>query len=142
MLYLDTSALVRLYIWEPGSREVEALVKENQPWVFTSLVAFAETFSMLLQSLREGRITGPAYQRQKRAFLTDWDTWHVVGLSQPLLRPVERLIERYGLQGFDAIHLCTALSAGHPEFACFDARLRAAAGAEGLPVVPELTAGR
>ena len=142
MLYLDTSALLRLYVSEPGSRQIETLVKENQPWVFTSLVAFAETFSVLLQSLREGRITGPAYQRQKRAFLTDWDTWHVVGLSRPLLRPVERMIEQYSLRGFDAIHLCTALSVGHPEFACFDARRRAAAGAEGLPVVPELTAVR
>jgi len=142
MLYLDTSALVKLYIREPGSREVEALAKENQPWVLTSLVAFAETFSMLLRSLREGRITHPVYRRQKRAFLADWETWHVVGLSQPLLAPVERLIERYGLRGFDAIHLCTALSIGRPEFACFDERLRAAAGAEGLPVVPELTAGR
>lgn len=142
MLYLDTSALVKLYIREPGSREVEALVKENEPWVLTSLVAFAETFSMLLWSLREGRITSPVYQRQERTFLADWEAWHVVGLSQPLLRPVERLIERYGLRGFDAIHLCTALSVGHPEFACFDARLRAAAGAEGLPVVPDLTSGR
>jgi predicted nucleic acid-binding protein len=141
MLYLDTSALVKLYIREPGSREVEALVKENEPWVLTSLVAFVETFSMLLRSLREGRITRPVYQRQERAFLADWETWHVVGLSQLLLAPVERLIERYGLRGFDAIHLCTALSVGHPEFACFDARLRAAAGAEGLPVVPDLTSG-
>lgn len=57
-------------------------------------------------------------------------------LLPPSLAGVERIIEQHALRGFDAIHLCAALSLGTPEFACFDTRLRKAAEAEGLGVIP------
>jgi predicted nucleic acid-binding protein len=60
----------------------------------------------------------------------------VVELTVDVLSEVARVIERHGLRGLDAIHLCSALWVGRPSFACFDDRLRSAAVAEGLPLAP------
>jgi hypothetical protein len=57
-------------------------------------------------------------------------------MDQRVLAPAEKLIETHGLRGFDAVHLCAALWIGKPLFACFDARLRAAAQSAGLTPVP------
>jgi len=136
MLYLDTSALAKLYVTEPDSPPVDALLEKHRGVVFTSLVAYAETLSVLARAAREKRLTRGRYVTEKSAFLADWKELHIVGLSEELLGPADRLIERYGLRGFDAVHLCSALWMGRPSFGCFDARLRQAAGEEGLPVVP------
>ena len=60
----------------------------------------------------------------------------VVELTAEVLSEAARLIERHGLRGLDAIHLCSALWIGQPSFACFNDRLRIAAVAEGLPLAP------
>jgi predicted nucleic acid-binding protein len=136
MLYLDTSALAKLYIAEPGSEAIEAALREHGDGVFTSIVTYPEALSVLARSLRERRISRRDYLIQKRAFLADWPGWHVIGTAQAVLGPAARLIERHGLRGFDAVHLCSALWVGDPVFACFDSRLREAASAEGLPTAP------
>ncbi|MBI3668119.1 MAG: type II toxin-antitoxin system VapC family toxin [Acidobacteria bacterium] len=136
MLYLDTSALAKLYIIEPGGEAVEALAEENEGGLSTSVATFAEVLSVLARSLREKRISRRNYQVQKQAFLTDWSAFHVVDVTPAVLSPAPRLIERYGLRGFDAIQLCSALWIGRPLFACFDLRLRQAAAAQGLSVMP------
>ena len=61
---------------------------------------------------------------------------HVVEVNREVLSPAEGFIEQHGLRGFDAVHLCCAIWIGKPVFACFDQRLREAARAEGLRVVP------
>ena len=136
MLYMDTSAAAKLYVTETGSREIESLTERHASRVFTSLVTYAEVLSVLARSFREKRLSAAHFRAQKRRFLAHWDALHVVGPSQQLLAPAERLIERHGLRGFDAIQLCSALWIGNPLFACFDVRLRSAAVAEGLVAVP------
>ena len=43
MLYLDTSALAKLYLAEPDSRDVEKLVERHEPWLFTSVLTMTES---------------------------------------------------------------------------------------------------
>ncbi len=136
MLYLDTSALAKLYITESDSPPVHALLEANRGVVFTSLVTYAEMLSVLARAPREKRLNRSQYGVERRAFLSDWMGLHIVELSQELLHPAGRLIERYDLRGFDAIHLCSALWIGRPSFGCFDARLWQAAAAEGLTILP------
>ncbi len=136
MVYVHTSALAKLYIVEPGGTEIAAILQGNEQRLFTSLVTYAETLATLWRARREERISRPDYQRHKRAFRSDWSALNIVALTSSVLEPAERIIERYGLRGFDAIHLCSALWIGRPQFACFDTRLRTAAEAEGLTVVP------
>jgi predicted nucleic acid-binding protein len=135
VLYVDTSALAKLYISEAGSDWVRVAVENERGRVFTSLVTYVEVLSALERAKREKRIDLRQHARQVHSFLTDWNAIHILELSQELLAPARRLIQQYSLRAYDAIHLCSALWTGKPAFACFDARLSSAATAEGLPVL-------
>ena len=56
ILYLDTSALVKLYVDEEGSLEARTVV-ETADAVATSRVAFAEAHAAFATAARLGRIT-------------------------------------------------------------------------------------
>ena len=85
MLYLDTSALARLYVTEPGSPPMHSLVEANRGAVFTSLVSYVEKLSVLARAAREKRLTPGRYAIEKWAFLTDWKELHIVAVSQEML---------------------------------------------------------
>jgi predicted nucleic acid-binding protein len=136
LLYLDTSAIVKLYIAEADSIAVESLVKSYEPGLATSILTYAETLSTMARIFREKRISRRGYTTQKNSFLMNWDRLHVINVSLPMLGSAGRVIEKHRLKGADAVHLCSALHLGRPDFASFDQRLRAAAVAEGLQIVP------
>ncbi len=136
MLYLDTSALAKLYLQEAESNIVWQTVQANTPWLATSRVTYAEMLSVFSRCLRDRRLSQAAYNLQKRAFLEDWSGIHSIELTALVLSDADRLIERYGLRGLDAIQLCSALWIGQASFACFDDRLRNAALSEGLRLAP------
>lgn len=135
MLYLDTSAVLKLYLSESGALSFRQTVERHAPWLFTSRVTYAETLAGLARARREGRITNRSHQQKERQFASDWLAFHVVELSEEVLTPCSRLIATHALRGFDAVHLCSALWARGSAFACFDERLREAARAEGLTLV-------
>ena len=136
MLYLDTSALAKLYLAEPDSRDVGKLVERHEPWLFTSVLTMAELLSALKRSRDEERISARAYTSKRSEFLADWKALQVIELNGDVLAPAPELIDRHALRGADAVHLCSALWLGRPDFACSDTRLASAASAEGLPVAP------
>jgi predicted nucleic acid-binding protein len=136
VLYLDASALAKHYIIEPGSSVTSAGMFEHGARLVTSVVTYAEVLAALARCLREERLTRPVYVQRQRAFITDWNSFDLIHVTTEVLFPAARLVERYRLRGFDAVHLCCALWAGTPAFACFDERLRAAAAGEGLEPVP------
>jgi uncharacterized protein len=132
VLYLDSSALAKLYVWEPESPSVEKAVHANIPWIATSRETYAEMFSVLTRCQRDDRLSPSSYKTQKKAFLADWATFHIIELTAAVLKDAVRHTERHALRGYDAIQLCSALWIGQPSFACFDDRLRNAALSEGL----------
>ncbi|HLH00894.1 MAG TPA: type II toxin-antitoxin system VapC family toxin [Bryobacteraceae bacterium] len=136
MLYLDSSALMKLYVSEPGSAGMEESVRANVPLLVTSRIAYAEVLSGLNRCFIGGRISASAYRAQKKIFLADWNGLSKIEVTDETLQSADALIGRHSLRGFDAIHLCSALCVGHPSFACFDQRLRMAAEREGLELVP------
>jgi predicted nucleic acid-binding protein len=136
MVYIETSALAKCYLAEAESALVEEITQRAAPAVYTSRITYPEVLSLLARSVRDRRISNDDYQRHKRCFLRDWELLKIVEPTAECLRPAERLVERYPLRGFDAVHLCSALLLGTPDFACFDSRLQAAARAEGLAVIP------
>jgi predicted nucleic acid-binding protein len=104
MLYLDTSALAKLYVREPETPEVRRLVDLSGGLVFTSIVTYAEMLAVLARCRKERRFAETAWRAAKRGFLADWRLLHVVGLDERVLAPAEKLIEAHGLRGFDAVH--------------------------------------
>ena len=61
ILYLDTSALVKLYVKEPGSQAVRALLEKAQI-VSTSRVAYVEMRAGLARKLRQGELSEEKYE--------------------------------------------------------------------------------
>ncbi len=138
ILYLDTSALVKLYVRETGSRIVAKLARESAA-LATSIVAYAETRAAFARLMRAGVTVEKRHHERLKQFNADWESFMRIELGHALARTAGELAEAYALRGFDAIHLASALwlndsSGGKLRFAAFDARLRAAAERAGLPV--------
>jgi predicted nucleic acid-binding protein len=139
ILYLDTSALIKLYIDEPGRAEVQRAVR-GAPAVATHVVAYAEMRAAFGRLNREGRLGDGALERVKAAFEDDWTALALVAAEEPILRRAGDLAEGLGLRGFDAVHLAAAESlAIHGRagvlFACFDGRLARAAATLGFALL-------
>ena len=132
MLYLDTSSLVKMYVEEPGSSEVRALV-ENCDTVVTCVVTIAEARAALAQ-LRRSRFLTPAHYAEAKVRLSeDWSLFVKIDVTEELARAAGDLAEQHGLRSFDSIHLATFAQVlersqdDEVEFSSFDERLSAAA---------------
>jgi predicted nucleic acid-binding protein len=135
ILYLDTSALVKLYVEEPGSDEVGARV-ERASAVVTARIAYAEARAAFARHRREGGLTGAELRRVVQQLDHEWSTYGVVDAGENVVRRAGALAERHALRGFDALHLASALelrrAGGEIAFMSFDARLTSAARRERL----------
>lgn len=136
ILYLDTSALVKLYLEESGSGKVRAAVDEAEA-VSTSIVAYAEMHAALAAAARVGRITGEERSRAVAEFRAEWPRYAVVNVTQKLVDLAAELALEHGLQGFDAVHLSSAVllreeAGAEVRFLAWDERLVRAAVALGF----------
>lgn len=137
ILYLDTSALVKLYVAEKDSQTVRKSV-QGADRVATSRIAYPEARSALARRHREGMLTSKGLRRAVSALDRDVGGFVIVELVESVARLAGELAERYALRGFDSIHLAGAVELGHlvgtaPVFMTFDARQSQAAASEGLP---------
>lgn|SRR5574340_37364 len=137
MLYLDTSALVKLYVDEPMSRELTAAVDEAEA-VATSLLAYAESRAAFARARREGCLSTQAYRHVVDAFVEDWARYIAVEVTDRLVKEAGDLAAHRGLRGYDALHLASALSLREHMssvlFLAFDRQLTEAAKREQLRV--------
>ena len=137
LLYLDTSALARLYTREDGHEWVAAEYNHNAGVVCHD-ITFVEMASALSGSRRRKLMTQSAYEQAWQAFETDWPTFRHVAIDPPLLTDAARLSTTHSLRAYDAVHLAAALALVPlgVRFMTFDAALRAVAR-EVLPEVWE-----
>jgi predicted nucleic acid-binding protein len=137
ILYLDTSAWVKLYVHEPGSKEL----RNKAETLAASVVAYPEARATFAR-IKAQDISTEAKHRQRLAQLNlDWENMLRIELVPAVVRTAGDLAEVHGLRGFDSIHLASALwlkekTSTPLNFAVFDQRLRAAAERAGLAVVP------
>lgn len=131
-LYLDTSAIVKLYIREKDSDAVATALDEAR-MVATSLLAYPETCAAFERRRRDRSVSPPALKAARLAFEADWPSWIAVGIDPSLARHAARLAEKHGLRAADAIHLASfervvATAEGDDvRFLSADGRLSAAA---------------
>lgn len=141
--YLDSSALIKRYVAEPGSDWLEVSVFEpDQVLILTSRVTMVEVWSALARRRREISISDPQHADALSAFREDClRRYRFVEFEESVYELAGELIGRHPLRAYDAIQLASALEAGRiltqaslpqPTFLCADARLLAAAQAEGL----------
>ncbi|MDN5347320.1 MAG: uncharacterized protein PWP65_884 [Clostridia bacterium] len=139
--YLDTSALVKLYVYEEGSEIVRKLV-DAASVVATSKVAYPEARAALARGFREGLLKEKDYHEVVVALQNDWLKYLALEVSDSLVWLAGELAEKHRLRGFDAIHLAAAVTLktqvkSRIVAACWDMRLWEALCAMKLKVVPE-----
>lgn len=108
MTYLDTSALVKRFVDEPGSERVTRLILREGP-VAIATVAYAELFAALARKRREGALSDRVYTQLRRAVDRDWEGHLRIDLRDEVLRRARDLVRRYSLRAYDAVLLASAL---------------------------------
>lgn len=135
-LYLDTSALVKLYVDEAGSPIVRHAVDQAE-LIATAAIAYVEARAALVRRRHEGGLSAGDYRRIVRGLDADWPRYLIVEVTDSLIRESARLAEVHRLRAYDAVHLAAA-AAVHGQlaepiiFASWDFDLEKAARGEGL----------
>jgi uncharacterized protein len=137
LLYLDTSALVKIFVDEVHSAAVRNWVDASEA-VLTSRVAYPEAFSAFRRRRNEGGIEAREYRKLTTAFQRQWRDIGALDFDE---LHAGRLVQKHGLRGFDAVHLASAVAllatspAGTVAFSSFDKGLAKAAAKEGFTVI-------
>lgn len=140
ILYLDTSALVKLYVRETGSVRLRNWLNKATA-AATSVVAYAEARAAFARLHGSGLTTPQKHRERVARFNVDWESFMRVELTPSVLRLAGETAETYELRGFDSIHLASALWLRDRTdiacaFAAFDRRLHDGATRAGLSVLP------
>jgi predicted nucleic acid-binding protein len=139
-LYCDTSAVLKLYLPEPGSAEFNKIM-EGRDDVFVSDLVVTEIVSAVARRLYQGSLSRETARRLQHAIVgrLDEGVYHRVELTRDVHRRAEHYLltlQVTPLRAADALHLALATSARAASLATFDARLGAAARAAGLSAYP------
>lgn len=114
VVYLDTSALVKLYAAEEHSAWVRGLVRGTEGTgnsVAASAVSYVEARAALAAKKRSGAIRPEHANRAEYMLFTDFrDLLLVRPVSEGVLLLAAELPSRCGLRAYDAVQLATALA--------------------------------
>lgn len=140
IVYLDASALVKRYLQEIGTDEVEALIGEAEI-TGTALISRAEVVAALGKAARMSLVKKDEAARAVQAFRTDWPALYRLRLDEATIAQADSLAWTHGLRGFDAVHLAAAQAwrdaLGEAiVFATYDKQLWQAAHQVGLSAWP------
>lgn len=130
-LYVDTSALLKLYVDEDDSDTAVELVGSD-PALVTSWVTVAEARRNLARML-----DGPSLASTLAVLEEDLDTFALVTAGERVCRAAARIGEVLGVRTPDAIHLASAqqLQIRAVPFLTFDLRQAQAARSLGFTVL-------
>lgn len=140
ILYLDTSALVKLFVEEARSTQVRQAVSGRR-LIATHAIAYVEAcaaFARLAFARREEAL----FSDLRRNLDTQWQAWEILSVADPLIRRAAELAGRYRLRGYDSLHLAAAEAVFEAfrdrapfHFAVFDSQLGKAARQLGIPLL-------
>jgi len=136
--YLDTSAVVKLYVHDEGATLDLASVLEAFGSVTTSRLTFVETRAALAAARRAGRLTPQRHDAAVADLTGMWITFNIIDLSQEVAEDAGEVAETFGLRAADAVQLASlrALAVKSIPLVAWDVRLRNAALANGFACFP------
>ncbi len=137
ILFCDTSALVKLYILEDSSRDMQALAGAASA-IAVCRIAWAEMMAALSRRAREFPNDADAIEVVRKRLRTDWPRYVVVEVTQALVELAGEYADTFALRGYDSVQLAAArtlqdMAGEEIQFACFDSRLGKAARMLGMP---------
>ncbi len=137
ILYLDSSALVKLYFHEER-RDMVTMAVEESEGITTSTITYAETRATLARKHREGWLDNDGLEQAVADLNNDWLTFARIDVVTRLTYRAGLLARMHALRGFDAVHLASALhftkEYNDLSFLAFDMRLNDAARAAALTI--------
>lgn len=139
-VFLDSSAIAKRYIDEPGSDRVEEILAAATS-LAVSVICPVEVISALCRRRREGSVSLEQYERARESLFTDLEDAQVVAITGGVVRRAVELLERWPLRSADSLHVACAAEWQADLFVSADGRQCEAARGSGL-VVEELPLDR
>jgi predicted nucleic acid-binding protein len=138
--YLDSSAVVKLIVDEPGSDALWLAV--GAVTVATCRITFAEVRAAIARRERETPAAASLWKAARDQLPLLWPSMQVLDVTQALVERAGELADVFGLRGYDAVQLAAAdgmfRTVGAPmTFHGFDRRLNRAARVLGLMLPAE-----
>lgn len=138
-VFLDSSALAKRYIQEPGSDRVEEILHSASS-LGVSVICISEVVSALSRRRRERKLSHQQYLKAKQALFEDIEDASVLNVTGEVVARAVELLERWPLRSSDALYVASAAEWLAELFVSADERQCAAARRYGLQV-EELPAG-
>ncbi len=132
-IFLDTSALAKRYVQEPGSEELEELLTSITPEIFISTLAFVEFASAMGRKLWNKEIAEAKVGEAIKELEIDWyEVFAKIPLEDTLAETAAAIALEHSLKGADAIHLASAQAADAELLVASDNKLIRAAKKLGI----------
>ena len=137
-LFLDTSALAKLFVPETGTAALNAMLARPDTEIWVSELARLEFHSLAWRRCREGTLDTSQVSSLLAQLDLQLDEWQVIDLTPAVLSTARELLAahaaQHALRTLDAIQMASfmvALEDGPATFACADQRLCAVASSRG-----------
>jgi predicted nucleic acid-binding protein len=144
VIFLDTSALVKAYITEPGTEVVKQIIRSPRESLVLSEHVALEVLATLSYKYRDGQFTSRRYRKAREAFFRDYEHGFIIAsVTNAVVQTAMELADTHrqiGVGSLDLIHVATALhlreAASLPSItvACADRSMRLLASAAGFQV--------
>lgn len=125
-ILLDSSALAKRYVFEPGTEQVLRRCREADEIVL-SVLCVPELVSAFNRLRREGALSASRYRRLKRDLAADLEQATIVDLTPSVVHRTVACLEHEPLRALDAIQVASALESLCDLFISADRRQCAAA---------------
>ncbi|MFQ6016183.1 MAG: type II toxin-antitoxin system VapC family toxin [Anaerolineae bacterium] len=140
ILYLDASALVKRYVAEPGSPEVNEAISKAEV-IGTAVISRAEVATALSKAVRMDALTREDALASLQVFRNEWPDLVRVQVTEIVIARADTFAWEHSLRGYDAVHLAAAslwqdAMSERVTLSTFDRRLWAAAERVGLAPYP------
>ncbi len=141
-VYVDPSALVKLYLQEPESRAMSVWRAAIRGPLLLTLHGKVEVSNALGLALHRGTMSVEAHRRAGAAFQEDLDSGRYVQASLLWRATLDRAAElsrehtpALGCRSLDLLHVASAITLGLNSFLTFDHRQQRLARAVGLKAI-------
>jgi len=144
ILYLDTSAMIKLYIQEAGSELIKEAIDTNRI-IATAGIAYSEAISAFVRLTLLNSISKKDYEICKSSIKRDWASFFIIDVSENIIQLAADLIEKHKIRSFDGIHLASAVLLNKQinkrvTFSSWDKKLLKSAQKEELQILSIATA--
>lgn len=108
ILYFDTSALVKGYIQEEGSKEVLTLLDEVDNLFGSIILTQVEMAAAIQRAVRAMGSSSASASGAWQDFMDDWPSFTRLTVSPMTIERASGIAWNYGLRGYDSLHLAAA----------------------------------